>query len=94
MREIMWSVKGALNVIAVVLVDVDLPYWTSKVEHSIAFTAIFSNIFTAHAKFRRLGDVFHWFLHFICWKSFIFLPTPISQFIIEQFLGYDEIKGR
>ena len=30
--------------IAVVLVDVDLPYWTSKVEHIVSFTAIFSNI--------------------------------------------------
>jgi len=30
--------------IAVVLVDVDLPYWTSKVEHLIALAAIFSNI--------------------------------------------------
>ena len=29
---------------AVVLVDVDLPYWTSKVEHLVAFAAIVSNI--------------------------------------------------
>jgi len=36
--------------IAVVLVDVDLPYLTSKVEHIVAFTAIFSNICTAHSK--------------------------------------------
>ena len=36
--------------IAVVLVDVDLPYWTSKVEHIVSFTAIFSNICTAHAQ--------------------------------------------
>ena len=37
---------------AVVLADVDLPYWTSKVEHRpiAAFTAIFSNICTAHAE--------------------------------------------
>jgi len=35
---------------AVVLDDVDLPYWTSKVEHVAAFTAIFSNICTAHAQ--------------------------------------------
>jgi len=40
------------NVFAVVLVDVDLPYWTSKVEHLVAFTAIFSNICTAHAQKR------------------------------------------
>ena len=36
---------------AVVLADVDLPYWTSKVKH-MAFTAIFSNICTAHAQKR------------------------------------------
>jgi len=46
-REITRSVKVALKwLIAVVLVDVDLP---SKVEHLVAFTAIFSNICTAHA---------------------------------------------
>ena len=28
---------------------VRVPYWTSKVEHMSAFTAIFSNICTAHA---------------------------------------------
>jgi len=34
MREITRSVKVALKcLIAFVLVDVDLPYWTSKVEH-------------------------------------------------------------
>ena len=49
MREITRSVKVALKyLIAVVLVDVDLPYWTSKVEHITAFTAFFSNICTAH----------------------------------------------
>jgi len=53
MREITRSVKVALKyLIAVVLVDVDLPYWTSKVEHLIAFTAIFINICTAHAQKR------------------------------------------
>ena len=53
MRQIMWSVKDAVNVFfAVVLVDVDLPYWTSKIEHMIAFTAIFSNVCTAHAQQR------------------------------------------
>jgi len=52
-REITQSVKGALKcLIAVILVDVDLPYWTSKVEHLVAFTAIFSNICTAHAQKR------------------------------------------
>jgi len=51
MREITRSVKVALKcLIAVVLVDVDLPYWTSKVEHLVAFAAIVSNICTAHAR--------------------------------------------
>jgi len=45
--------------IAVVLVDVDLPYCTSKVEHIVPFTAIFSNICTAHAQ-KRL------FMNFRC----------------------------
>jgi len=44
---------------AVVLADVDLPYWTSNVEHIAAFTAIFSNICTAHAQ-KRL------FINFRC----------------------------
>jgi len=35
---------------AVVLADVDLPYWTSKVEHIAACTAIFSNICTARTE--------------------------------------------
>ena len=45
--------------IAVFLVDVDLPNWTSKVEHIVAFTAIFTNIRTAHAQ-KRL------FMNFRC----------------------------
>jgi len=45
--------------IAVVLADVDLLYWTSKVEHIVSFTAIFSNICTAHAQ-KRL------FMNFRC----------------------------
>ena len=36
----------------VFLADVDLPYWTLKVEHIAAVTAIFSNICTAHAQKR------------------------------------------
>ena len=60
MREITRSVKVALKfLIAVVLVDVDLPYCTSKVEHIVAFTTIFSNICTAHAQ-KRL------FMNFRC----------------------------
>jgi len=43
----------------VVFVNVYLPYWTSKVEHVVAFTAIFSNICTAHAQ-KRL------FMNFRC----------------------------
>jgi len=46
MREITRSVKVALKcLIAAVLVDVDLPYWTSKVENLVAFAATVSNIF-------------------------------------------------
>ena len=37
---------------AVVLADVDLPYWTLKVEHMITFTAICSNMFF-RCKFRQ-----------------------------------------
>jgi len=60
MREITRSVKVALKcIIAAVLVDVDLPHRTSKVEHLVAFTAIFSNICTAHAQ-KRL------FMNFRC----------------------------
>ena len=60
MREITRSVKVALKcLIAVVFVDVDLPYWTSEVEHFVAFAAIVSNICTAHAQ-KRL------FMHFRC----------------------------
>ena len=45
--------------IKVVLVEVDLQYSTSKVEHIVSFTAIFSNICTAHAQ-KRL------FMNFRC----------------------------
>jgi len=116
MREITRSVKVAVKcLIAVVVVDVDLPYWTSKVEHLVTFAAIVSKVLlrmrrngylgtsdkrfgdsatfyvdfwrfirwmsfdsptpisSQSAKFRRLGDVFHWFLHFISWKFAVFL---------------------
>jgi len=60
MREITRSVKvGLKRLIAVILVDDDFPYWTSKVEHLVAFTAIFSNICTEHAQ-KRL------FMNFRC----------------------------
>ena len=58
MSEITRSVKVAQKcLIAVVLVDVDLPYWTSNVEHLVASAATVSNICTAHAQ-KRL------FMHF------------------------------
>ena len=45
MREITRSVEVALKCLtAGVLLDVDLPYWTSKVEHVVAFAAIVSKI--------------------------------------------------
>jgi len=60
MREITRSVKVALKcLIAVVLVDIDLPYWTSKVEHLVAFSATVSNICTAHGDFLRYFFAFN-----------------------------------
>jgi len=60
MRENTRSVKVALKcLIAVVLVDVDLPYWTSNDEHLVPFAAIVSSICTAHAQ-KRL------FMNFRC----------------------------
>jgi len=64
--------------IAVVLADVDLPYWTSKVEHIAAFTAILSNICTAHAQkrlFMNSGVNLHRDLLLVCkilaiWRRF------------------------
>ena len=71
MPEITRSVKVALKcLITVVLVDDDLPCWTSKVEHLVAFTTMFSNICTAHAH-KRL------FVNFQCTLLFD-SPTPIS----------------
>jgi len=64
MCEITRSVKVSLEcLIAVVLVDVDLPYWTSKVAHLVAFTAIFSNICTAHAQKRLFMNFWCKFRH-------------------------------
>ena len=64
-------------IIAVVLVDVDLPYWTSKVEHLVAFAAIVSNICTA-LRMRRNG--------YLC-TSGVNLDTtvrfPDSDFLLE-----------
>jgi len=73
MREITRSVKVALKcLIAVVLVDVDLPYWTLKVEDLVAFAAIISNICTAHAQ-KRL------FMHFSCCAWRITWPTLLPS---------------
>jgi len=58
MREITRSVKLALKcLIAVVLVDIDLPHWTSKVEHLVAFAAIVSNICTVQAQKRLFRNL-------------------------------------
>ena len=58
MHKITLSVKGYPKCpIAVVLDDDDLRYWTSKVEHIAAFTAIFSCICTAHPIAVVLDDV-------------------------------------
>jgi len=55
MPEITRSVKVALKcLIVVVLVDVDLPYWTSNGELLVAFVAAVSNICTARAQKRFL----------------------------------------
>jgi len=88
MREITWSVKVALKcLIAVVLIDVDLPYWTSKVDHLVVFAVIVSKILmrmrrnghlgTSGKSFGDLATFSVDFMHFICWMSFDF-PTPIS----------------
>jgi len=61
--------------IALVLEDVDLPYCTWKVEHIVAFTAIFTNICTAHAQ-KRL------FMNFRCkFRHRCSIPPP--DFLIE-----------
>jgi len=73
-------VKVALKcLIAVVLVDVDLPYWTSKVKHLVAFAAIFSNICTAHAQ-KRL------FMHFRCnFRHRRFIRRPWFPIWVQNF---------
>jgi len=80
MREITRSVKVDLKrLIAVVVVDVDLPYWTSKVEHIVAFTAILSNICTAHAQKRLFMNFWCKFRHrrSIPWSWF---PDRVQNF--------------
>ena len=59
-KKITRSVKVSLKcLITVVLVDVHLRYWTSKVQHILAFAAIVSNICTPHVQ-KRL------FMNFRC----------------------------
>jgi len=80
MREITRSVKVALKcLIAVVLVDDDFPYWTTKVENLVAITAIFSNIFTAHAQKRLFMNFWCKFRHrrSIRWPRF---PIRVQNF--------------
>ena len=77
MRDIRRCVKVAL--IAVVFVDVDLPYWTSKVEHLVAFAAIVSNTCTAHAQ-KRL------FLNFRCkFRHHRSIPRPRFPVRVQNF---------
>jgi len=80
MREITRSVKFAQQcLIAVLLVDVDLPYWISKVEHLVAFAAIVSNICTAHAQ-KRL------FMNFRCkFRHHRSIPRPRFPIRVQNF---------
>ena len=86
MREITRSVKVDLKrLIAVVVVDVDLPYWTSKVEHIVAFTAIFSNICTAHAQKRLFMNFWCKFRHrrSIPWSWFPDRVQNLATFSVD-----------
>ena len=58
-REITWSIKGNLNVLLQSFSTTSIYRTCSKVEHIVEFTAIFSNICTAHAQ-KRL------FMNFRC----------------------------
>ena len=76
MRKITRSVKVAQKcLVAVVLVDVDLP----KVEHLVTFTAIFSNICTVHAQKRLFMNFWCKFRHhrLICRPRF---PSRMQNF--------------
>jgi len=65
--------------IVVVLVDVGIPYWTSKVENIVAFAAILSNIYTAHAQKRLLMNFRSKYRHrrSIRWPRF---PVRVQNF--------------
>jgi len=69
--------------IALVLDDVDLPYCTSKVEHTciVAFTAIFSNISTGHAQ-KRLCTNFRCKLRHRRWIPRPRFPIRVRWFCI------------
>jgi len=99
MREITRSVKVAVKcLIAVVFVDVNLPYWTSKVEHSVSFAAIVCKIlqrmrrngyFGTSGKFRRFGDVYHYFfciLHAECHS----IPRP--RFFLQSVRNFGDLE--
>jgi len=65
--------------IAVVLIDVVLPYWTSKFEHIVAFTAVFSTMCTAHAQKRV-------FMYFRCkLRHHRSIPRPGSSIRVQNF---------
>jgi len=53
MREITWSVKGAQNVLWQSLADVDLTYWTPKVEHNSRIYGHFQQHLYCACKFRH-----------------------------------------
>jgi len=79
MREITWSVEGNLNVLLQSFQNVDLPYWALKVEHIVAFTAIFSNICAAHAQ-KRL------FMNFRCkFRHRRSIPRPRFPIRVQNF---------
>jgi len=96
MREITRSVKVALKcLIAVVLVDVDLPYWTSKVEHLVAFAAIVGNILlrmrrngylgTSCKSFGDLATFTVDFWHFISYAECHSIPRPRFPYKVRNF---------
>jgi len=79
MREITWSVKGTLNILLQSFSPTSIPYWTLKVEHIAAFTAIFSNICTALAQKRLFMNFWCKFRHrrSICRLRF---PVRVQNF--------------
>jgi len=75
---------------AIVLVDVDLPYWTSQVKRIvlyiyIAFTAIFSNICIAHAQKRLFMNSQGKFRHHRSIRRSDFLSECKNLAILRRF---------